>query len=698
MERDEYASMRAGIENFLQKEASKETRKRKRRGGGSSNPQKRKDKKTKGKEKSKKPKPTEAGYLLNSDSLLTSASIYEDANNNLNRPLAPEILETRKQEALKKLLVNVPMEDLRQARSEKAHLLRSTKVLGKNGRCKAEGNNWRLKGLSTTLFPYQVQGAAWMKERETSTVHPFGGILADQMGLGKTIMLLACMVANQPTRVNSVKTTLIICTGGLVHQWEQEIVRHTEPSVFPCVIRHYPGSKIKGPGAIHALQAADIVITTYDEVRLSYPKFKPPGHLVQPAEIRAWWESYYAKERGLLHQVHWYRLILDEAQAIKNRDSQTSIACRGLISKLRWAVSATPIQNNIEELYPFFKFLRVKHTGTFETFKENFCDTENEDSTMRLYAFLRQFMMRRTHADSLFGRPLIVLPKNSERTITVDFNEVERALYEAVRNRFLQIVTKFNNAGLLEKNYRNILHMLLRLRQLTAHPFMLQNTIEDILEMEDIEKLISLTISDENQAPKDMLVRMRKMIKAKTGPTEPDIISDTTPSEDQLVDDEMIDATEPGFAESDQLVFNFRRYLQGLVNGHKWEDLKLRTTCRRCYDYPEEPHVISCYHLFCKDCLLAMQAEAGFDQENGAQCPECRLVWTENRPCTGLQELDFDTASPDRDRAPQRPRKDKDEDLKWINYGGQILPSSKTAAVQAQIEEWLVTDPEKKII
>lgn len=154
-ERDEHASMRAGIEKFLQKEAKKETKKRKRRSGNSSNPRKRKDK-IKGKEQLKKPKPTEAGYLLNSGSLMTSASIYEDANNNLNRPLAPEILGTRKQEALEQLLVNVPMEDLRQARSEKAHLLRSTKILGKNGRCKVEGNNWRLKGMISSLLFYQL--------------------------------------------------------------------------------------------------------------------------------------------------------------------------------------------------------------------------------------------------------------------------------------------------------------------------------------------------------------------------------------------------------------------------------------------------------------------------------------------------------------------------------------------------------------
>lgn len=150
MEKDEHVSMQAGIEDFLQKEANKEARKRKRRSGVSSHPRKRKDK-SKGKEKMKKPKPTEAGYLLNTGSLMTSATLYEDANINLNQPLAPKIVETRKEEALKQLLANVPMEDLRQARSEKAHLLRATKTLGKHGRCKVDGNSWRLKGIISSV-------------------------------------------------------------------------------------------------------------------------------------------------------------------------------------------------------------------------------------------------------------------------------------------------------------------------------------------------------------------------------------------------------------------------------------------------------------------------------------------------------------------------------------------------------------------
>ena len=690
--KDREASMRAGIEEFLQHHKQTDTKKsgtRKRKSRGKSSKEK--------SQKSKRPKPTRAGYLMNSDSLMSS-NVFEDASKNLDRPQAqePSIWETRKQDALKRLLVNVPLEDLRYARSEKTHLLKSTKVLGPNGRCGPDGEgNWKLKGMKTSLYHYQVQGAAWMKERETGNEKPLGGILADQMGLGKTVMLIACMIANPPAQNATRRTTLIVCTASLAIQWEQELTRHTKPHVFPHIIRHQSGSKSKGPGAIFTLEKADIVITTYDEVRRSYPKFAPPKHL-SPDEIRAWWTAHFDKHCDLLHQVYWYRIVLDEAQAIKNRDSHTSIACRALIGKCRWAISATPIQNRVEELYPFFRLLQVKHTGSFETFKENFCG-QDQDSTMRLHAFLRQFMIRRTHADSLFGRPLLVLPKTSQRTIEIEFNKVERALYDAVCHRFSQKIKRIQHDGLMEKSYRNILHMLLRLRQLTAHPFMLQSTIEDILEGEDIEKLMILTIPEGNEEQEDLLAAMKKMIKEKTNPFIHDVASDTTPSEDQIIDDEEIPTG------TDPLIFKFRKYLRSLARSDKWEDIKKRTICRRCEDCPEEPYVTNCFHIYCHDCLVAMQTEAAQENENGAKCLECDQRWRECRPCTGIQELELDPANPLPPPVPGpgdrcSSRKAKDEDMKWINYGGRVLPSSKTAAVQAQIEEWFRTAPDEKVI
>ncbi|KAL8692613.1 MAG: hypothetical protein Q9218_002400 [Villophora microphyllina] len=708
---DREESMQVGLEGFTsheKREKRKEARSKKagkRKAGDDGDtpkPKKTKSSKSKGKGKGKekavlqgpkgkgKRRATQPGFLFNGPSLFSS-NVFEEANANVDAPAAPQVWEKRKDAALKAMLVNVPLEDLRQARSEKKHILESTKILGKHGRCShAADGKWNLKGMTTTLYSHQVQGAAWMNRRETGESEPLGGLLSDQMGLGKTLQILACMVSNQATPADGVKATLIVCTTSLVYQWEQEIRRHTDGVVFKRVLRHHAGHRFRGSAGVHLMMAEqDIIITTYDEVRRSYPAFRPPGHIVLPAAKRSWWEENYDKDCGYLHQVHWYRVVLDEAQAIKNRDSQTSIACRGLMAKHRWAVSATPILNCIEELYPYFKLLRVKHTGDYDTFKENFCDPDDEESLARLHSFLRQIMMRRTHSDKVMGHPIITLPRNTQNTITLEFNTVERAIYDSVHQRFIESINQRQRNGTLERSYSNVLTMLLRLRQMTAHPFMLQSTIENMFRIEDVEKLMRLTVGEEADETRDMLKVMKDMIAAKVNSnSEP---ADVTPDSESLEEEDsdlQADNAHP-------LVFTFRRFLRKLVQTEKWAELKDRSLCTKCRDVPDVPYVTSCYHLYCMDCLRTMQQNAAAAGDEGAACHQCAQVFEKATCCSGIDELEMDAAATP---AMSPRRKAAKEDLKWIDQAGQILPSTKTAAVCAQIEEWQQKEPDKKII
>ncbi len=283
-----------------------------------------------------------------------------------------------------------------------------------------------------------------MRERETGDVEPLGGLQADEMGLGKTVMTIACMISNPPTPDSTSRCTLIVCTPALVTQWESELRKHSEPEVFRRMLKYHGKefSRIYGRSAEGVIQNADVVFTSYQEVLKSYPRFRPPKEIVLSEKKREWWTEEYEKNRDILHRVHFHRIVLDEAQIIKNHLSQISIACRGLMGKHRWAISGTPIQNRVEEFFPFFKFLRVPHTGTVEVFKENFADPDNSDTTDRLHSFLKQFMIRRTHRDSLFGSALVEMPKNTQRTIEIEFNEVERAIYEAVKTRYIQKINR----------------------------------------------------------------------------------------------------------------------------------------------------------------------------------------------------------------------------------------------------------------
>ena len=129
-----------------------------------------------------------------------------------------------------------------------------------------------------------------------------------------------------------------------------------------------------------------------------------------------------------------------EAQTIKNHASQTSIACRALMAEHRWALSGTPIQNKLDELFPYFKFLRVRHTGSIHIFRHNFCAKDNDVCNKRLHSILEGTMIRRTHQNKLFGAPLIQLPKNTQETITLEFSNLEMAIYQKVRERCIKAI------------------------------------------------------------------------------------------------------------------------------------------------------------------------------------------------------------------------------------------------------------------
>lgn len=210
--------MLVGIEDFLAVNAKHEERKAKRSkkapegrkrhkkslnvsktSKSTENPSKRKKAETQ-KKKAEKPRPGQLGYL-NDFASLTTSNVYEDANKNLDRPALAVVTHTNKQKALKAFLAGVPLDDRGNARGEKTNILLATKTLGN---VRADGNGkWKLKGMKSSLLHHQVQGAAWMRERETQDAEPLGGLQADGMGLGKTVMAIATMISNLPTLQDS---------------------------------------------------------------------------------------------------------------------------------------------------------------------------------------------------------------------------------------------------------------------------------------------------------------------------------------------------------------------------------------------------------------------------------------------------------------------------------------------------------------
>ena len=562
-------------------------------------------KKAKAKVKTTKPAkatlPTKDSMLLRDVSSLFTSNIYSDANENLNRRDAPVMTATKKAEALKQLVASVPMEDRRMANMEKKHIHEATKILGARN-CRPDGNGmWLFKGLkpSSALHHFQIQGAAWMQERETGTDEPLGGFSCDSMGFGKTLMSIVNMLSNPAPEGEVCRATLIIAPASLLVQWSDEIDKHTLNRPLGIPVQYRFTKKLPLSTAIPLLQQQCVVLASYGEVVKSYPKYAPPIELMSHEKKMEWWTKHVEENRGALHRIHWYRIVLDEAQAIKNHMSQTSLACRAIPATRRWLLSGTPVQNDLTELFAYFKFLHVRHTGSFDVFRENFCDRRTNIGNERLHSFLRQLMLRRTHRDTLFGAPLVKLPKNNQRTIVIEFGDVERIIYDCLNKRYIQRINSYQRKGTLERSYSNVLAMLLALRQLTAHTFMLQRTIADIFEVEDIERLWIATEAEVKSAEdskaahnRDMLSVMRKLVEEKDKVQNDDEHHRSNSIEDQE-DDAQLEESRP-------MVFKFRRILRELSSSSKWDALRERSLCSKCKDVPSDPHLTSCLHLYCR--------------------------------------------------------------------------------------------------
>ncbi|KAF1939035.1 hypothetical protein EJ02DRAFT_353105 [Clathrospora elynae] len=639
-----------------------------------------------------------------------------------------------KVDALKELIASVPLESKKEATSDMNILLAATKEFDGKGSVKADGGGfWRVKGMCTSLKPYQVLGTAFMRRRENASDEPKGGLMADQMGLGKTLMMLANMVNGQPAKgAKGPRTTLLIATPALLTQWKNEIDQHTDCKFK--VMRYGAGTRLDSTNASDVLGAHDIILTTYTEIMRSYPKNDPPIGFQTVEQKMEWWKEVYEKERGVLHRMMFLRIVLDEAQAIKNHTSRTSIACRALMGHHKWALSGTPILNSLTELYPYFKFLGVPYTGSFKIFKHNYCDSGDTENTERLLVRLSQFMIRRTHADYMFGAPILKLPQADQTTYWCEFNSVERCIYNIVRSRFAKRINVWAQKGELDKSYGNALVMLLRLRQLTAHVLMLHFVIRDLLEREDIE-LIKKVVNDQagdshSRGGKTIFAVRKQLDKLAADERKKRAAKDAAKAaervyrddDDDLSDDEEVD-DEPELEAEEQAQqgatrytsggqfgkeYNFKPFLSSLKTGESWETAKKKARCGYCGKQPRMPWIMSCGHLICSEpCRTDSNIEAA---EVGKTHPDCKAC--------GITPLYIHFCDPDYGDTPevvasgtrsQKKKKKKERERKrldrediaddWLNsMGDDVLPSAKTIAVKSQIMNWLKENPQVKII
>lgn len=218
-----------------------------------------------------------------------------------------------------------------------------------------DGDEGTPEALKYTLLDHQKLGLTWMKNMEEGKNK--GGILADDMGLGKTIQALALMVS-RPSEDKACKTNLVVAPVALMQQWKREIKRmlhsHRQLSVW---ILHGDKRRVR----FQDLKRHDVVLTTF-------------GTLAAELKRKEYWEECQRHAGGNSQNINpdpndlpvlgpnssWYRVIIDEAQCIKNRNTKAAIACCSIKSTYRWCMSGTPMMNNLTELHSLLKFLRIR--------------------------------------------------------------------------------------------------------------------------------------------------------------------------------------------------------------------------------------------------------------------------------------------------------------------------------------------------
>lgn len=287
--------------------------------------------------------------------------------------------------------------------------------------------------LQGELRPYQIEGFSWLYFLRG---YGFGGCLADDMGLGKTIQFITYLLKCKEDKVSELPA-LIIAPTSVVGNWEKELTQFA-PSLNVHI--HYGNKRLKGEGFSEAVRDVDVVLTTYGLAHIDEEE---------------------------LASVKWSSIGLDEAQNIKNAGTKQSRAIRKLKGQHHIALTGTPIENRLSELWSIFDFLNHGYLGSLSTFHSRYMiPIEREDDHERLrklQALIRPFLLRRTKTDQKIA---LNLPDKLEQKQYCNLTPEQAALYEEhVQQTFSKIntLTGFERRGL-------VLQMLGKLKQLCDHP------------------------------------------------------------------------------------------------------------------------------------------------------------------------------------------------------------------------------------
>ncbi|KNZ76960.1 hypothetical protein J132_10908 [Termitomyces sp. J132] len=457
-----------------------------------------------------------------------------------------------------------------------------------------------LPGMEVALMPHQTFGVAWMIEKEKSRLQ--GGCLADDMGLGKTVQVIATLVKNRSENPMC-KTNLIIVPTALLDQWKLEIELKTNCNL-ECLIYH--GSK--RPKRKEDLLRYDVILTTYSTMALEWPDHE--NEMKKEAKTKARKKDDFIgdnsddgevgskkkQEQGLLFQVEFFRIILDEAQSIRNRRTRTSRAVTDLQATYRWCLTGTPIVNSLVDAYGYLRFLKVRPWYDWENFHRHIGSLEKRKPHLalsRLQAIITTFLLRRMKDTTMDGKRLIELPEKKVSLVKLQFSEEERDIYKMVEAGAQANFNRFLRAGTVLKNYTQVLVLLLRLRQICSHPSLVQ---------EGGVTFVSHDPADDDKSGVDEeVMRARRLVS-------------------------------PEFVERMKAKFKATALQRMEAEKQSADATAEDEECPICFDALTDAVVTPCTHVFCRECIVDVLNTPlvvnpdGLNQYKPKErpCPTCR--------------------------------------------------------------------------
>lgn len=281
--------------------------------------------------------------------------------------------------------------------------------------------------LNTELKPYQYNGYRWLYSMDQMHM---GGILADDMGLGKTVQIIALLQATRKTG----RTSLIVAPTSLTYNWYSEITRFA-PDLSAVVLSGTAEQREKLIRHITENGDVDVLITSYPLIR---------------------------RDAEILNDYVFRFVILDEAQHIKNAGSVAAAAVKHLQADTRFALTGTPMENGIGELWSIFDFVLPGYLPGYNTFLKKYQDGDNgEDLNRRI----KPFLLRRLKQDVLTE-----LPEKMETVLTAAMTPEQEKIYQASMMRIRPKIENLLGNGGLNRNRMEVLAAITELRQICCHP------------------------------------------------------------------------------------------------------------------------------------------------------------------------------------------------------------------------------------